>query len=80
MSTVLLQPSGVIPLTLYLMVLAFALKQTKCEKTWKNTEFQNIYRRRGVGVPPGSFRVLFFRILKFEKTHFFEKAPQTEKT
>jgi len=60
MSAVLRQPSRVFPHTLYLMVLAFSLKQTKCGKTWKNTEFQNPDSRRGAGVSPGSFRVLFF--------------------
>ena len=79
MSAVLRQPSGVIPRTLYLMVLAFSLKQTKREKTWENTEFQNLYRRRGVGVPPGSFRVLFFRILKIEKGTFSKKGPKLKK-
>ena len=33
MSAVLRQPSGVIPRTLYIMVLAFSLKKTKCKKT-----------------------------------------------
>jgi len=32
MSAVLRQPSGVIPRTLYLMVLAFSLKQSTCKK------------------------------------------------
>jgi hypothetical protein len=31
-------------------------------------------------VPPGSSRVLFFRIPEIRKTHFSEKGPQSEKT
>ena len=81
MSAVLRQPSGVIPRTLYLMVLAFSLKKSKCGKNLgKHTEFQNPYRRRDAGVPPGSFRVLFFRILKFGKHTFSKKGPKLKKT
>ena len=79
MSAVLWQPSGVIPRTLYLTVLAFSLNKSKCKKNVENTELQNPYRRRGAGVPPGSFRVLFFRILKFEKRTFPKKGPKLRK-
>ena len=79
-SAVFRQPSGVIPCTIYLMVLAFSLNKSKCKKNLENTNLQNPYRRRGAGVPPGSFRVLFFRILKFEKRTFSKKGPELEKT
>ena len=52
----------------------------KLEKHQNNSAFRNTYWYTATGVPPGSSRVLFFRIPEIRKTHFSEKGPRSEKT
>ena len=80
MSAVLRQPSRVVPHTLYLMVLAFSLNKTKCNKnlkkhiisksSWKERCWSASWELPGALVSDPEIR----------KTHFFEKGPQTEKS
>ena len=60
--------------------LHFFSENIKWKKHRKNSDFQNTYWYTATGVPPGSSRVLFFRIPEIRKTHFSEKGPRSEKT
>ena len=79
MSAVLRQPSGVMPRTLYLMVLAFSVNKSKWTKNLeKHRVSKSLWKERCWSVSwelPGAL----FSDPEIRKTHFFEKGPRTGK-